>query len=225
MKILIADDDPQIIRALRITLGASGYDVIAAKDGAEALRKAISEHPDIIMLDLGMPELDGVEVIHGLRGWSQVPVLVVSGRTGAADKVEALDAGADDYVTKPFIMDELLARIRALTRRTPTTTDQPIIAIGKILIDFSAKTVLRDGVDRVRLTPTEWRLLELLTQSPGQLLTRESLLTQIWGSAHSRDAGYLRLYIAQLRKKLEPEPSQPRYLVTVQGMGYRYSPE
>ena len=225
MKILIADDDPQIIRALRITLGASGYDVVTAKDGTEALQKAISEHPDIIMLDLGMPQLDGVEVIHGLRGWSQIPVLVVSGRTGAADKVEALDAGADDYVTKPFVMDELLARIRALTRRSPIANDTPVVAFGDVSVDFSAKTVDRGGSERVRLTPTEWRLLELLTQSPGLLITRESILTQIWGPNHARDAGYLRLYMAQLRKKLEPEPSRPRYLVTVQGMGYRYSPE
>lgn len=225
MKILIADDDPQIIRALRITLGASGYDVVTAKDGTEALQRAISEHPDVIMLDLGMPSLDGIEVIHGLRGWSQVPVLVVSGRTGAADKVEALDAGADDYVTKPFVMDELLARIRALTRRVPSATDQPVVTFGDVRVDFSAKTVIRGGGEPVRLTPTEWRLLELLTQNPDVLVTRDSILTQIWGPNHARDAGYLRLYMAQLRKKLEPQPSRPRYLLTVPGMGYRYSPQ
>jgi two-component system, OmpR family, KDP operon response regulator KdpE len=227
MKILIADDDPQIIRALRITLGASGYDVVTAVDGADALRQIIAEHPDLVMLDLGMPQLNGVEVIEGLRGWSQVPVLVVSGRTGGADKVEALDAGADDYVTKPFAMDELLARIRALTRRTPAAeTDEPVTRFGDVRIDFAAKTVHRDGVaEPIRLTPTEWRLLELLVRSPGKLLTRETLLTQVWGPHHARDTGYLRLYLAQLRKKLEPVPAEPRYLLTVLGMGYRFVPD
>ncbi|GAA4679919.1 response regulator transcription factor [Frondihabitans cladoniiphilus] len=229
MKILVADDDPQFIRALRITLGAQGYEVVTADDGAEALSKAISEHPDVVMLDLGMPRLDGIEVVEGLRGWSQVPILVVSGRTGAADKVDALDAGADDYVTKPFAMDELLARIRALTRRVvPTAADQPTATFGDVAVDFSAKTVSRGtGAARasVRLTPTEWRILELLVQNPGALVTRESLLTQVWGPHHSRDTGYLRLYLAQLRKKLEPEPAAPRYLVTVSGMGYRFVPD
>jgi two-component system KDP operon response regulator KdpE len=228
VKILVADDDPQIIRALRVTLGASGYDVITAATGTEALTQAINHHPDVVMLDLGMPHLDGIEVIEGLRGWSQVPILVVSGRTGAADKVDALDAGADDYVTKPFAMDELLARIRALTRRVPAATEEPSSAFGDVSVDFAGKTVSRlvDGrPTSVRLTPTEWRILELLVQNPGKLITRESMLTQIWGPNHARDTGYLRLYLAQLRKKLEPEPGQPRYLVTVQGMGYRFVPD
>ncbi|MCU1529153.1 MAG: two-component system response regulator [Frondihabitans sp.] len=228
MKILVADDDPQIIRALRVTLGASGYEVLTAADGAEALSQAINHHPDIVMLDLGMPHLDGIEVIEGLRGWSQVPILVVSGRTGAADKVDALDAGADDYVTKPFAMDELLARIRALTRRVPAAADAPGISFGDVTVDFAGKTISRsvDGRDvSVRLTPTEWRILELMVQNPGKLITRESMLTQIWGPNHSRDTGYLRLYLAQLRKKLEPAPAHPRYLLTVQGMGYRFAPD
>lgn len=227
MKILLADDDPQIIRALRITLGAAGYDVITATTGVEALEQATSQHPDLVMLDLGMPHLDGIQVIQGLRGWSQVPILVVSGRTGAADKVEALDAGADDYMTKPFAMDELRARIRALTRRFPSIDDRPQTGFGDVHVDFAAKTVTRDrsGVtEHIRLTPTEWRLLELLTQSPGKLITRESILTQIWGPNHARDTGYLRLYMAQLRKKLEPVPAEPRYFVTVLGMGYRFVP-
>jgi two-component system KDP operon response regulator KdpE len=212
MKILIADDDPQILRALKVTLGASGYDIITASDGASALGEAIAHHPDIVMLDLGMPKLDGVQVIEGLRGWSQVPILVVSGRTGAADKVDALDAGA---------------RIRALTRRVVAAPDSPAVRFGDVAVDFAAHTVTRTTAvgGTVRLTPTEWRLLELLVQNPGKLITREAMLTQVWGPTHSRDTGYLRLYLAQLRKKLEPVPAQPRYFVTEQGMGYRFVPE
>ena len=227
MRILIADDDPQILRALKVTLGARGYEIVTASNGSAALSQAINHHPDLVMLDLGMPELNGIEVIEGLRGWTQVPILVVSGRTDAADKVEALDAGADDYVTKPFAIDELLARIRALTRRLPSAGAEPITVFGDVTVDFSAKQVVRTRsgvVDSVRLTPTEWRILELLVQNPGRLITRETLLTQIWGPHHTKDTGYLRLYLAQLRKKLEPEPSRPRFLTTVLGMGYRFIP-
>ncbi|MCU1596367.1 MAG: two-component system, OmpR family, operon response regulator KdpE [Actinomycetota bacterium] len=228
MRILIADDDPQILRALKVTLRARGYDIITAGDGVQALEAAASHHPDLVVLDLGMPKLDGVEVIEGLRGWTQVPILVVSGRTDAADKVDALDAGADDYVTKPFAIDELLARIRALTRRVVSSDDEPVISFGAISIDFSAKQVLRRVGERsesVRLTPTEWRILELLVHNPDKLVTRESLLSQIWGPHHTKDTGYLRLYFAQLRKKLEPIPAEPRYFVTVLGMGYRFVPD
>lgn len=228
MKILIADDDPQILRALRITLGARGYDIVTAANGVEAVDQAIAQHPDLIMLDLGMPELDGIAVIQALRGWSQVPILVVSGRSGATDKVEALDAGADDYVTKPFAMEELLARIRALTRRLPAEGAEPTISFADISVDFSAKQVTRVGVgdpEVIRLTPTEWRILDVLLHSAGRLVTRESLLTEVWGPHHSADTGYLRLYFAQLRKKLEPVPSRPRHLVTVLGMGYRFVAE
>jgi two-component system KDP operon response regulator KdpE len=228
MKILIADDDPQTVRALRITLGARGYEIVTAQNGVEALNLVITEHPDLVMLDLGMPQLTGLEVIQGLRGWTSVPILVVSGRTDAADKVEALDAGADDYVTKPFSIDELLARIRALTRRVPTTEGEPILHFGQVSVDFSAKSVIRaDGDSRevIRLTPTEWRILELLVQNVGKLVTREAMLTQVWGPNHTRDTGYLRLYLAQLRKKLEPVPSRPRYLITELGMGYRFVPD
>jgi two-component system KDP operon response regulator KdpE len=228
MRILIADDDPQILRALRVTLRARGYEIFTADDGAQALEIAAEHHPDLVVLDLGMPKLDGVEVIQGLRGWTQIPILVVSGRTDAADKVDALDAGADDYVTKPFAIDELLARIRALTRRVSAPDDEPIVSFGEISVDFSAKQVVRRKGKRsenVRLTPTEWRILELLVHSPDKLVTRESLLTQIWGPHHTKDTGYLRLYFAQLRKKLEPVPSEPRYLVTVLGMGYRFVPD
>jgi two-component system KDP operon response regulator KdpE len=228
MRILIADDDPQILRALKVTLRARGYEIITAGDGVQALEAAANHHPDLVVLDLGMPKLDGVEVIEGLRGWTQVPILVVSGRSDAADKVDALDAGADDYVTKPFAIDELLARIRALTRRVVSSDDEPVISFGQISIDFSAKQVLRRVGERsesVRLTPTEWRILELLVHNPDKLVTRESLLSQIWGPHHTKDTGYLRLYFAQLRKKLEPVPAQPRYFVTVLGMGYRFVPD
>jgi two-component system KDP operon response regulator KdpE len=227
VKILIADDDPQILRALKVTLGARGYDVVTAGDGREALDLAATQHPDLVMLDLGMPHLDGVEVIAGLRGWSTVPILVVSGRTDAADKVEALDAGADDYVTKPFSMDELLARIRAQTRRLPSGTDdeQPVVAFGDVQVDLAAKTVVRRAGESVRLTPTEWKILELLLHSPDKLITRETILTEVWGPFHAKDTGYLRLYFAQLRKKLEPVPAAPRHLVTVLGMGYRFVPD
>ena len=221
MKLLIADDDPQILRALKVTLGARGYDIVTAGNGVEAIDQAMTHHPDLVMLDLGMPELDGIEVIVGLRGWTQVPILVVSGRTGAADKVEALDAGADDYVTKPFSMEELLARIRALTRRLPSEETEPVVAFADISVDFSSRQVRR-GDQVVRLTPTEWRILDILLHSSGRLVTRESILTDVWGPHHSTDTGYLRLYFAQLRKKLEPVPSRPRYLVTVLGMGYRF---
>lgn len=231
MKLLIADDDPQILRALRVTLGARGYDVVTAPDGPAAVNAVIEEHPDLLLLDLGMPGLSGVEVIQAVRGWSAMPILVVSGRTDAADKVEALDAGADDYVTKPFVIDELLARVRALTRRVVTTpaASDPVVVFGDVTVDLAAHTVsrARAGVDRptdVRLTPTEWKILELLVRNPDRLVTREELLTSIWGPNHTGDSGYLRLYIGQLRKKLEAEPSHPRHLLTEPGMGYRLRP-
>jgi two-component system KDP operon response regulator KdpE len=223
VRILIADDDPQILRALRITLSARGYDVITASDGSHALRLAADGHPDIIVLDLGMPGLTGIEVIEGVRGWSSVPILVVSGRSDSLDKVEALDAGADDYVTKPFAADELLARLRALGRRTPTATDEPVVTFGDVTVDLAAHVVTRAG-STVRLTPTEWRLLEVLVRNPDRLVTRETLLTEVWGPQYTTDTGYLRLYLAQLRKKLEAEPSKPRFLLTEAGMGYRFSP-
>ena len=224
MRILIADDDPQILRALRITLTAKGYEVVTAVHGPSAISAAVDHRPDLCMLDLGMPALDGIEVIQAIRGWSIAPILVVSGRTGAADKVEALDAGADDYVTKPFSIEELLARIRALTRRLPHADAEPVVALGDVTIDLSARSVVRrsDGqAHHIRLTPTEWQVLELLVRNPGRLVTRQTLLTEIWGPRHVADTGYLRLYVAQLRKKLEPDPARPRYILTEAGMGYR----
>ena len=223
MKILLADDDPQILRALRITLTARGYDVVTAPDGRAALNTAVDERPDLIVLDLGMPGLTGIEVIEGVRGWSQVPILVVSGRSESWDKVDALDAGADDYVTKPFQADELLARIRALSRRTPAATDEPSVSFGDVVVDLAAHVVTRAGAP-VRLTPTEWHLLEVLVRNPDRLVTRETLLTEVWGAHYTSDTGYLRLYLAQLRKKLEPVPSEPRHFLTEAGMGYRFVP-
>lgn len=221
MKILLADDDPQILRALRITLTARGYEVVTAVDGKEALNAIIAGHPDLVILDLGMPGLTGIEVIQGVRGWSSLPILVVSGRSDAADKVDALDAGADDYVTKPFVIDELLARIRALTRRTPTLTDEPSVSFGDVVVSLADRLVTKGGKP-VRLTPTEWRILDVLVRNPGRLVTREQLLTDAWGPQYTNDSGYLRLYLSQLRKKLEPQPSRPRYLLTEAGMGYRF---
>lgn len=220
MKLLIADDDPQMVRALRITLAAHGYDVVAAADGPAAVALAAQAHPDVIMLDLGMPRLDGIEVIHALRGWTNAPIIVVSGRTGSADKVDALDAGADDFVTKPFQIDELLARLRALSRRSAPAVGESSVVFGDVVVDLATTTVTRDGV-RVHLTPTEWRMLEHLARHPGALVTRQDLLKEIWGSEQVSDSGYLRLYMSQLRKKLEREPSAPAHLLTESGMGYR----
>ncbi len=244
MKILVADDDAQLQRALRITLASRGYDVVAARDGAEAIELAASAHPDLLLLDLGMPNVDGMDVIRAVRAWSNVPILVLSGRTDSAEKVEALDAGADDYVTKPFAMDELLARIRARARATNSAeSDAATIAIGDLVVDLAAKTIQRAGgpggpggdgagagdpgdgaAASVRLTPTEWRLLELFLRNPGRLLTREMLLSDVWGPYHRNDAGYLRLYVAQLRRKLEPVPSEPRHFLNEPGLGYRFEP-
>jgi len=223
VRILIADDDPQILRALRITLKARGYEVVTASDGRAALDAAATTHPDLVVLDLGMPGLTGVEVIEALRGWTRIPILVVSGRSESHDKVHALDAGADDYVTKPFAADELLARIRALSRRTPAATDEPVVTFADVSVDLAAHLVTRDGT-AVRLTPTEWRLLEVLVRNPERLVTRETLLTEVWGPQYTSDTGYLRLYLSQLRKKLEPDPSSPRHLLTEAGMGYRFVP-
>lgn len=222
MKVLIADDDPQLVRALRITLAAHGYDVIAAPDGAAAVALAGQSRPDLILLDLGMPKLDGVQVIHALRGWTDAPIIVVSGRTGSADKVDALDAGADDYVAKPFQIDELLARLRALARRAGAraASDAPLVRFGDVEVDLAATQATRGGTP-VHLTPTEWRMLEFLARNPGALVTRQTLLREIWGTDQVADSGYLRLYMSQLRKKLEGDPAHPRHLLTEQGMGYR----
>ncbi|HWD62378.1 MAG TPA: response regulator transcription factor [Humibacter sp.] len=224
MKVVVADDDRQMLGALRIILTAHGYDVLVASDGKQALDAAIEGHPDLVVLDLGMPGLDGLAVIDAIRGWSTVPILVISGRTDSAEKVDALDRGADDYVTKPFATDELLARIRALVRRMPTAGDEPRVAFADVIVDLGTRRVTRAD-SPVRLTPTEWRILALLVRNPDRLITRETILTEVWGPHHTSDSGYLRLYLAQLRKKLEPDPAHPRHLITEAGMGYRFVPQ
>ncbi|MGZ4597956.1 MAG: response regulator [Actinomycetes bacterium] len=224
-RVLVVDDEPQILRALRINLRARQYDVLTASSGTEALELAARHPPDLVILDLGLPDIDGVEVIHGLRGWTAVPIVVLSGRSDSADKVDALDAGADDYLTKPFGMDELLARMRAVTRRTAPVESVPAVAFGKVTVDLANKkvTVDSEGQD-VRLTPTEWHLLEVLLRHPGKLLSQRQLLAEVWGPGYDDARGNLRVYMAQLRRKLEVDPARPRYLVTEPGMGYRFEP-
>jgi two-component system, OmpR family, KDP operon response regulator KdpE len=222
--VLVVDDEPQIARTLRINLTARGYQVITAHDGAAALRAAAETKPDVVILDLGLPDIDGVTVIDGLRGWTSVPIIVLSARGESGDKVHALDAGADDYVTKPFGMDELLARLRAAVRRSSAgEPDEPIIETGSFTIDLSAKKVRRHGAD-IHLTPTEWGILEILARNPGKLVAQKQLLQDVWGPVYATETHYLRVYLAQLRRKLEPDPSRPRYLITEPGMGYRFEP-
>jgi two-component system KDP operon response regulator KdpE len=224
-RVLVVDDEPQIVRALRINLTARGYQVLTAADGAAALRAAAEGHPDVVVLDLGLPDLDGAEVIAGLRGWSSVPIIVLSARTDSSDKVAALDAGADDYITKPFGMDELLARLRAAVRRSVVGAgaDEPVVTTPSFTVDLAAKKVHRGGGE-VHLTPTEWAVLELLVRHRGRLVSQQQLLTEVWGPAYRKESHYLRVYLAQLRRKLEPEPSRPRHLRTEPGMGYRFEP-
>jgi two-component system, OmpR family, KDP operon response regulator KdpE len=287
-RVLVVDDEPQILRALRINLRARRYDVTTAANGTQALDEAAAHPPDLVILDLGLPDMDGVDVIGGLRGWTSVPIIVLSGRADSTDKVEALDAGADDYVTKPFGMDELLARMRAAVRRTPAAEAPPRVRLGDLVIDLAAKRVTRQpaepaaqggpamrsepviqaepavqvvpgaaplsaalpgepgvaewesrirseertaasGADPqpegdIRLTPTEWHLLEVLLRNPGKLLSHRQLLHDVWGPGYDNAAGNLRLYMAQLRRKLEKDPARPRWLITEPGMGYRYQP-
>jgi two-component system KDP operon response regulator KdpE len=224
-RILVVDDEPQILRALRINLRARGYDVQVAETGAAALKAAAGHPPDLVVLDLGLPDLDGVEVIRGLRGWTTVPIIVLSGRAGSEDKVSALDAGADDYVTKPFGVDELLARIRAVTRRLGGTSPAvPALRIGRHTVDLADRTVTRDDGVEVKLTPTQWAMLEKLLRNPGKLVSQRQLLHDVWGPEYQHETNYLRQYMAQLRRKLEDDPARPRHLITEPGMGYRYRP-
>jgi two-component system KDP operon response regulator KdpE len=243
-RVLVVDDEPQILRALRINLRVREYQVDVAATGTEALQMAARHPPDLVILDLGLPDLDGMEVIQGLRGWTKAPIIVLSGRADSLDKVEALDAGADDYITKPFGVEELLARMRAAVRRTGTAGDLPRVKLGDLIVDLAAKRVTRQAPvpasggpasggpagghaahpDDIRLTPTEWHLLEVLLRHPGKLLSRNQLLTEVWGPGYADATGNLRLYMAQLRRKLEPDPARPRWLITEPGMGYRYQP-
>jgi two-component system, OmpR family, KDP operon response regulator KdpE len=227
-RVLVVDDEPQIVRALGINLRARRFEVLTAATGAEALGVAAHGRPDLVILDLGLPDLDGVDVIRGLRGWSSAPIVVLSGRSDSADKVEALDAGADDYLTKPFGMDELLARMRAVSRRTTPADEMPVVRLGHATVNLAARRVtVGDGehAAEVRLTPTEWHLLEVLVRHPGKLLSQRQLLAEVWGPGYETAAGNLRVYMAQLRRKLERDPARPRHLLTEPGMGYRFEPE
>ncbi|WP_328913910.1 MULTISPECIES: response regulator [unclassified Streptomyces] len=229
-RVLVVDDEPQLVRALVINLKARKYDVDAAPDGATALRLAAAHHPDVVLLDLGLPDMDGAQVIRGLRGWTRVPIIVLSARHTSDEKVLALDAGADDYVTKPFGMDELLARLRAAVRRAEPVAasgsglgEDAVVTTDAFTVDLAAKRVRRNGSD-VRLTPTEWHLLDILVRNPGRLVGQTRLLQEVWGPAYGTETNYLRVYMAQLRRKLEPDPSRPRHLITEPGMGYRFEP-
>jgi two-component system KDP operon response regulator KdpE len=220
-KILVVDDEPGLAHALAITLRASGWDVTTAGDGASAISAAASRSPDVILLDLGLPDMSGLDVITAVRGWSRVPIVVLSARQHGEDKVDALDAGADDYVTKPFAMNELLARLRAALRRSaaPADTDEAVIVAGALTIDLARRRVLRDGTE-VRLSPTEWSMLEVLVRNRGRMVGRRQLLQEVWGPGYSDETHYLRVYSAQLRRKLEDDPAHPRHIVTQPGMGY-----
>ncbi len=221
-RVLVVDDEPQIRRALIANLKTRGYEVDLAATGEEALRLAAERHPDVVILDLGLPGIDGIEVVEGLRGWTDVPIIVLSVRESEADKVAALDAGADDFVTKPFGMGELLARLRAAVRRSaPAAETEATVATDDFVIDLVAKKVSKGGTEQ-RLTPTEWHLVEVLVRNPGRLVTQRQLLQEVWGPQYERETNYLRVYMAQVRRKLEPDPSQPRYFITEPGMGYRF---
>jgi two-component system KDP operon response regulator KdpE len=222
--VLVVDDDTQMLRALAINLKASGYDVLPATTGEQALDKAASGHPDLVLLDLGLPGIDGTEVIRGLRGWSTVPIVVLSARENENDKVAALDAGADDYVTKPFAMGELLARVRAALRRSEVVAgrdEDAVVTTDRFVLDFAAKRALVQA-EEVRLTPTEWHIIEVLARNRGKLVTQKQLLQEVWGPGYSTETNYLRVYMAQLRRKLEADPSRPEHLHTEPGIGYRF---
>ena len=224
MKVLVVDDEPALARALAINLRAHGWEVVTAADGRSALEAAATEHPDVVVLDLGLPDLDGVEVISGLRGWTSVPIVVLSARQHGEDKVEALDLGADDYVTKPFAMNELMARLRAAVRRAAEAVPEvATVEVGNLAIDLVRKRLTRSGHD-VRLTPTEWAFLELLARNVGRLVPHAQILREVWGPTYEKETHYLRVYAAQLRRKLEADPAHPRHLITSPGLGYTLEP-
>jgi two-component system KDP operon response regulator KdpE len=219
VKVLVVDDDATLRSTLAIGLRAAGHEVLVAADGRTALQAAREDRPDVVVLDLGLPDLSGVEVLRRLRSWSTTPVVVLSARAESTEKVEALDLGADDYVTKPFGMEELLARIRAAARRAGS--DVPVLEAGDLVIDLPARRVTKSG-EVVRLTPTEWGLLEMLVRTPGRLVSQRELLHEVWGPAYGKETHYLRVYVGGLRKKLEDDPASPRHLITEPGMGYRF---
>jgi two-component system KDP operon response regulator KdpE len=222
-RVLVVDDEPQIRRALGTNLRARGYEVDLAASGEEALSLAAERHPDVVILDLGLPGIDGIEVVRGLRGWTSVPIVVLSVREDEVDKVAALDAGADDYVTKPFGMNELLARLRAALRRAAPAEEEATVVTDAFTIDLAAKRVSRGG-EEVHLTPTEWHLIEVLVRHQGKLVSQRQLLQEVWGPQYETETNYLRVYLAQVRRKLEPDPSRPRHFITEPGMGYRFEP-
>jgi two-component system, OmpR family, KDP operon response regulator KdpE len=230
IKVLVVDDEPQLLRALRINLTARRYEVVTAVDGTSALAIAARTMPDLVVLDLGLPDLDGAEVIRGLRGWSEVPIIVLSGRADSSDKVDALDAGADDYLTKPFSMEELLARLRVALRHADRNAPRPAMhQIGDYEVDVSAHTVTRtdeapDVPESVHLTPTEWGIVEVLLRNSGRLVATKQILTEVWGHGYENDTALLRFHLTKLRRKLEREPSRPVHLLTEPGMGYRFQP-
>jgi len=220
-KILVIEDEAPLRRALRIFLEAHDYAVVLAASGREGLDLAAREHPDVVILDLGLPDMDGVSVAAALRGWSTVPIVVLSARDAEPVKVAALDAGADDYVTKPFAMNEFLARLRAALRRAAPTEQERVITTQDFEIDLGAKQIKRNGSE-LHLTPTEWQIVEVLSRHRGKLVTQQQLLQQVWGPQYERETHYLRIYMSQIRRKLEPDPSRPRYFITEPGMGYRF---
>ncbi len=223
-RILVVDDEPQILRALATNLRARGYQVDLAPNGEAALALAARAHPDLVILDLGLPGIDGTDVIRGLRGWTSIPIIVLSVREREADKVAALDAGADDYVTKPFGMDELLARLRAALRRAaPGEEEDAVVETDHFTVDLTAKRVTA-AQGEVRLTPTEWHIVETLVRNPGKLVTQRQLLQEVWGPQYEKETNYLRVFMAQIRKKLEPDPARPRYFITEARMGHRFQP-
>jgi two-component system, OmpR family, KDP operon response regulator KdpE len=221
-RVLVIDDEEPILRALRINLAAHKYEVSTAADGRSGLAAMARDRPDVLILDLGLPDMEGTEVIRGIRGWASVPIIVLSAWGQESAKIAALDAGADDYVTKPFGMGELLARLRVAVRRASPAPDEPLVTFGDITVDLAAKRVRRSGLD-VRLTPTEWQLLEVLVRNRERLVTQRQLLQEVWGPEYGTEGNYLRVYMAHLRRKLEDDPSRPRYLRTEPGMGYRFT--
>jgi two-component system, OmpR family, KDP operon response regulator KdpE len=223
-RVLVVDDEPQILRGLGTNLRARGYEVDTAADGERALDVAARRRPDVMILDLGLPGIDGVEVIRGIRGWSSMPIIVLSAREQERDKVLALDAGADDYVTKPFGMNELLARLRAAERRAAPAEEDAVVVTEAFKVDLAAKKVRASDGD-LHLTPTEWHLVEILVRNPGKLISQRQLLHEVWGPQYETETNYLRVYMAQIRRKLEPDPARPRYFITEPGMGYRFEPE
>jgi two-component system KDP operon response regulator KdpE len=221
-RILVVDDEAPIRRALDANLRARGYAVDLAATGEQALDLAARHHPDAVILDLGLPGMDGIDVVRGLRGWSSVPIVILSARGTEPDKVQALDAGADDYVAKPFGMDELLARLRAALRRQLPSAEAPIVATPDFTVDLAAKKVTSAAGEAIRLTPIEWGVLEVLVRNAGRLVAPRQLLQEVWGPGYGEESNYLRVHLAHLRRKLEPEPPRPRYLLTEPGMGYRF---